>query len=188
MAEIENFMALVKATVGTGPIDRAKLASILKELCALAVQPEMWSADKYPEPDGDERQARYLIKQDDPQSITLYLNVMRPGKKIPPHNHTTWACVAPVEGAEINRLYRRLDDQSVPGLAELQQSAEIVVENGVGVALLPDDIHSVEIAGTNTIRHLHLYGRPLEQLSERLMFNLNDNTVKVMDVGVRTRR
>lgn len=186
--QVDQFITSAMEIAGPGPIDRTKLESILKELCTLANERELWGGAKYPDPEQNEHQARYLIKQYRPDGLTLYLNVMRPGKKIPPHNHTTWACVAPVEGAEINRLYERLDDGSRPGHAEIKQSAEIVVEDGVGVALMPDDIHSVEITGTKAIRHLHLYGRPLENLSERLMFNMDDKTVKVMGVGVKTRR
>ena len=152
-----------------------------------AGQRDFWDDPAYPAPEDDERQARYLIAQDGPDGISLYLNVMKPGKKIPPHNHTTWACIAAVVGEEQNYLYERLDDGAVPGKAEIRRCDHVEVKPGGGIALMPDDIHHVEILGDAPIRHLHYYGRPLENLSQRLTFDQASGTCKIMEIGVKTR-
>ena len=178
----------VKAIVGKAPLGRAALAEVLAELRALAARGALWSPDVYPAPDEQTRQARYLIAEDPDKTFALYLNAMLPGRRIPPHNHTTWACIAAVEGEEHNFVYRRVDDGATPGHAELAVSELVVVGPERGIALLPDDIHSVEIRGERPIRHLHLYGRALETLTERVTFDLEAKTAKPMTLGVQTQR
>lgn len=168
-------------------LDRDVLGSIRDDLLALAANAALWSEEDYAPPEGEERQARYLIGSEGPTGITLYLNVMRSGKTIPPHDHTTWACVAAVEGSEQNTLYERKDDGSKPGHAVIEVREVVDLAPGNAVALMPDDIHSVAILGDQIIRHLHFYGRPLETLTERKAFDLDNNTYKIMAVGVKTR-
>src|ERR1700761_2190777 len=100
----------IRDTVARAPLDRAALGEVLGELRTLAAHSDLWSADAFPVPDEETRQARYLIQEDPDRTFALYLNVMLPGRRIPPHNHTTWACVAGVEGEEHNFVYRRVDD------------------------------------------------------------------------------
>ena len=186
---VERTLARTRTAVNGQP-DREKLDIARQALAELASQRALWGDEDFAAPAEGEQQARYLIAQDDPQGLSLYLNVMRPGKKIPPHDHTTWACVAAVEGIEYNTVWDRLDDGTQPGKADIREREVIALgsDDAPSIALMPSDIHSVEIKGDDIIRHLHMYGRPLETLTERTAYDPEASTCKIMSVGVKTRR
>jgi len=177
----------VRAITDAGPLDRDAMARIRACLLAVAARKELWNEADYPSPPEGEPQNRYLVGQGRPDGISLYLNVLRRGKRIPPHNHTTWACVAAVEGTEHNILYDRLDDGAQPGKAEIRERETLAIGPGNAIAMLPDDIHSVEIRDDEMIRHLHFYGRPLESLDRRLTFDMANGTCKIMTMPVKTK-
>ena len=167
-------------------MSRSSVERIRTALLELAMQREFWNETDYPAPAGDERQNRFLIGQGE-SGVSLYLNVLCPGKRIPPHNHTTWACIAGVEGVEENTFFDRVDDGSVPGRAEITTREVVVVGPRTGIAMLGEDIHSVEIKGSQTIRHLHFYGRPLETLDQRIFFDQEAGTYQLMEMSTNTK-
>lgn len=185
-AAVAEFIDVAKQAAA-GEVTRSDLDTVLSALIDLASRKQWWSDKDYPAPVEGELQSRYLIHEEPDSTYALYLNVMKPGKKILPHNHTTWACIAAVEGTEKNYLYERRDDGSQRGMAIVEQVGEKPVSPGEGIALLADDIHAVSIEDSS-IRHLHMYGLALEKLDQRVAFNTDNDTCFIMPVGVKTKR
>lgn len=160
-------------------VTRESLDSIKAELLKLAANEALFPAAEFPPPPaGEKGSKRYLLQEDPDGRFAIYMLALNPGNSSKPHDHTTWAVVTAVEGQELNKVYRRVDDASVPGQARLELAREVMVEPGTGIALMPEDIHSIHTDGTVTTRHLHCYGLALERLDDRQGFDLEAGTVQ----------
>ena len=92
-------------------LSREALSIIAARLEALAAVRQLWSESEYPSPTEGEREVIYLVSEQSRIGVSLSISALKhPGRRVPPHNHTTWACIAPIEGCEQNFLYDRLDD------------------------------------------------------------------------------
>ena len=94
---------------------------------------------------------------------------------MPPHNHTTWAIIAGVHGAERNVVYERLDNGAQEGVVKLREAPakEKTLRRGDVICYLPDDFHHIETpAGSGDALHLHFYGLSLEHLPDRLSVDM----------------
>ena len=88
-----------------------------------------------------------------------------PGRGVAPHDHKTWGVVVGLDGEEINVDWRRLDDGTRDGHAELETARELAIRRGVAATFLPDDIHSVRNDGAEPSLSLHIYGRNLANIN-----------------------
>ena len=99
--------------------------------------------------------------------LLIVLGAWQPGHGVPPHDHGTWAVVVGLAGNERNSLWRRLDDGSRPGYAEIEKLETKVVSPGEVLAMTADDIHSVANSGEEVSYTLHVYGQNLESTGRR---------------------
>ena len=174
---VADCIADVKAIVREQGVERGALEQVKGRLLELAARRDLFSFAAFPLL--HERSTLHLLSEDADRSFALYAVAARSESRTPPHDHTTWAVVVGVEGAELNKHYRRLDDGAVPGEARLEETGETLVEEGTGVALMPDDIHSIERSSDAPMLHFHLYGRSLEHLPARRQFDMTTGTYAV---------
>ena len=166
---VAETIARARAGVEGDAPARVTLAAIKAPMIALAASDDLFPAEHFPP--GDETfGGMYRLSEDADRRYALYASAERPGFKAPPHNHTTWAVIAGVRGAEHNVFYARTDDGAEPGVGTLERTGEFAVLPGTAAALMADAFHTVEITGPEAGLHLHLYGRSLHDLPERIVF------------------
>lgn len=157
-----------------GGIDRAGLERIKERLVELAERDDLFSDEDFPPPDTPGASFSYRIAQNDDEELALYVQSVGDGTSAPPHEHRTWAVIVGMRGRELNRLYGPCADKGDP-----QVQREVMVEQGTGVAMLRDDVHSIQIEGAAT--NFHCYGLALERLTGRLFWHAGSGQWQVYD-------
>jgi len=165
-ATVAATIARIREIETSQGVTRAALEAIKAEMLKLAKHESLFPSSEFlPPPDGEKGAKRYLLQEDTDHRFALYLNALNPGNETKPHDHTTWAVVVSVEGLEANKVYRRLPDR-------LEVAEEIMVQGDTGIALMPEDIHSIATPGSVPTRHLHMYGLALEVLDNRMGYDM----------------
>ena len=161
---VDAAMAAVRTIESELGVTRAGVEAIRDRLIELSARRELFPADDFPAPDADAAESSYLYRlaQDDDDRFALYAQSSRGQVETPPHDHTTWAVVVGHTGSELNRFYERREDGAI-------ETHRHRVEAGTGVAMLPDDVHSIHIDGPAL--NFHCYGLALERLDDRTYWN-----------------
>ena len=60
----------------------------------------------FPGPDEGVAETLYLLSEDEDLNNALYLYRPAPGMSTPPHDHSTWAVIAGIEGEEPNTVWQ----------------------------------------------------------------------------------
>ncbi|MCU0540175.1 MAG: cysteine dioxygenase family protein [Desulfobacterales bacterium] len=136
--------------------------------------------DPYPELRQETMFANELVLYRDPGRIfSLRLYIFGPGEFTPLHDHTSWG----VSGAAYGQLeaarYRRADDGSDPGHAELILCDRRVLRPGETETTLPFDegIHRTGNPADGVTLMVSVYGTPLRRLYIQ-RFNLETGRVR----------
>ena len=166
---IAQTLARVRAIAPRPQIDAATLERIKPVLIELAQREELFPRASFDAGSGNSG-VIYELSVDRDLRYALYASAGVPGKFAPPHNHTTWAAISGVYGDEHNTAYVRVDDDAANRRARLEKSWEATCRKGNAVGFLPDDFHTIEVTSKEPALHLHLYGRSLGHLPERVYF------------------
>lgn len=100
-------------------------------------------------PDFDPREGRTATIYKDPDAdFVVVASAGKPGLRRPPHDHGgCWAVYGVYTNQVRMRRFRRLDDGSAAGRAQLETSAEWVAQPGQIDGILPDGIHELFTEG-----------------------------------------
>jgi rhodanese-related sulfurtransferase/predicted metal-dependent enzyme (double-stranded beta helix superfamily) len=169
-AEVARTVAQARAIVAARGVTPEALEAIKPLLTSLASRSDLFPEDHFQVPP-QRTAAIYHLAEEADGSFAMYGSAAIPGGRQTPHNHTTWAVISGVHGEEHNVFYRRSDDRSVEGRGTLEKTHELTVRRGNACALMPEDFHSIQALGERPRLHLHLYGRTLEDLPERIGFD-----------------
>lgn len=165
-------------TIEKSGVTAANLDKIGGLLSSLASRADLFPQEEFPlGADG----GIYRLSEDPDNRFALYASAGGPGKKVPPHNHTTWAIIAGVHGAERNVVYERLDNGAQENVVQLREAPakEKTLKRGDVITFLPDDFHHIETpVGSGNALHLHFYGLSLEHLPNRLTVDMKTGAAK----------
>ena len=119
---------------------------------------------------GSHGHGRYMLHRAPRFNVTAV--VWRPGDTATAHNHRTWGMIGVIANEIQESRFRRLDDGTKEGYAELETTDVLVHKPRAVSVLIPpeDDIHEML---NRTPRHtveIHVYGKDLVDL-ERLRFD-----------------
>jgi len=168
---VEAFLAQVRSLLLPGAAaSHDTLQPVADALVRLGQRRGLFPAAHFPV-DAEHPAQVYRLAEDADGGFALYLSAGVAGKAQPPHDHTTWAVIAGVQGNERNELYRR-EKTGDPARDALVHQRTVDVAAGSAVVLLPDDVHTIELVGGQDGRHLHFYGRALELLDQRVVFEV----------------
>jgi predicted metal-dependent enzyme (double-stranded beta helix superfamily) len=120
---------------------------------------------------------RYMLHRAPLFNVTSV--VWGPGDKAKAHNHETWGLVGVVDNELQETRFRRRDDGSKEGYANLEITAVNRNMAGMVSTLLPpgDDIHEMlNLTQKNTVE-VHVYGKDLANM-QRLQFDVGQKSVK----------
>lgn len=160
---------------GVTPANLEKIGGLLSQLASRA---ELFPQEEFPlGADG----GIYRLSEDPDHRFALYASAGGAGKKVPPHDHTTWAIIAGVHGAERNVVYERLDNGSRKDFVQLREAPakEKTLKRGDVISYMPEDFHHIETpAGSGNALHLHFYGLSLEHLPDRVSVDLTSGAAR----------
>jgi len=171
---LDQYVKDLRNIVANGGDDSA-ITQKIKPLAEKFTADLSWYNDTYKEVDKEQGFGLHLLHEEENHDLAVFVIAWAPGKGLTAHNHKTWAVVSGIEGQEHETNYKRLDDGSKEGFADLEMTHEETLFPGKAVCCMPEDIHSVWNNGDKVAVSLHTYGRHLNHTG-RSVFNVEAKT------------
>ena len=142
-----------------------------------------WIESRFYRPDEETGFSAFLLHEEEDHSLAVLAVSWAPGMGVGPHDHGTWAVVVGVDGVERNTRYKRLDDRSNSGYAELEVKDESSAGPGDLVRIRTGGIHSVNNDSDKVTLSLHTYGTHINH-TLRSQYDLEARTAKEFKVDI----
>ena len=155
---VAEFVADLRRARADSGDEKAMISRVRPLALRLAADKDRWLTGEMCRPDPEQGFGVHILHEEADHTLTVFVASWLPGRGAPPHDHGTWAVVTGIEGVERNTFWRRVDDRSRPGYAELEPAGEKVFGPGAAVALPAGMIHSVRNDTSVTTVSLHVYG------------------------------
>lgn len=160
---VSEFVSELKNITANGE-DPAAVIERIAPLVRKMADDISWVRPSYYQCDEEQGFGITVLNQEPDNGLFVEVICWLPGRGVAPHDHQTWGVVVGLDGEEINVDWRRLDDGSKPGFADLETAKETAVTHGAVVSFLPNDIHSVRNDGKVPSLSLHVYGNTLSAM------------------------
>lgn len=155
-AFVRNLSAVAASTR-----DDSEIIARVRPLASQLALDRSWIEPRFWECDEEQGFGVHLLHEETDHTLAVFVAAWLPGRGAPPHNHGTWAVIGGVDGSETNVFWKRLDDGTRPGYAEIVERDRRVFGPGEVVSFLPESIHSVVNESDRVTLSLHVYGKHL---------------------------
>jgi predicted metal-dependent enzyme (double-stranded beta helix superfamily) len=147
--------------------DEAEILEAVAPLAACVARDKLWLTPRVYEADSKQGFGSHPLHQG--PDFTPFVTALSwlPGRGAPPHDHGTWAVVVGVEGEERNLFWKRTDDRSRPGHADLEPAGERRCGPGDILKMPSGTIHEVRNESNRVSLSFHVYGRPLNSTGRK---------------------
>ena len=166
----DDFVAALRRVRAACRDEREVLARVRPLVAGLAANKQAWLTPDMGRPDEAQGFGIRVLHEEPDHSLTVLVASWLPDRGAPPHDHGTWAVVTGLDGEERNEFWRRLDDRTRSGYAELEKIGEKVFGPGDVLALPTGAIHSVWNDSDRVTTSLHVYGMHVNH-TERSQFD-----------------
>ncbi len=128
----------------------------------------------------------YALHEEPDHSLAIFVVTWLPGDETPPHDHGTWAVIAGLDGHETNHWWKRLDDGTTPGHADVRRAGSERIDAASIIAMTGEAIHSLHNDSGAVSTTLHLYGRNVDY-TDRHKYDPARHTIAPYKLGATTR-
>ena len=121
---VENYIKDIRKVI----IEEASQKSITERIKPLAqrlAEEKSWIKPEYYNVNDEQGFGLHLLHEEEDHRLAVFVIAWAPGKGLAPHNHKTWAVVAGIQGQEHETNYKRLDNGSKHGFADLIKTNEV---------------------------------------------------------------